>query len=54
MERYGIKESERAYRANFYLHGVWAVIQAWLRNGCKEDPEELSNIILGCLNITNN
>lgn len=51
MERYGIKESERAYRTNFYLNGVWAIIQTWIKNGCKENPEELVKIILGCLNI---
>ena len=49
--RFNVPEKERKYRMNFYLSGLGAVIMEWVKNDCKEDVEEIANIMISCLHI---
>lgn len=33
------------YHTEFFLSGITAVVKKWLNSGCKETPEEMSDII---------
>ena len=49
MERYGIDEKERKYMTAFYIRGIIAVIEEWLKNDCQDSIEEVVSIILKCV-----
>lgn len=34
------------YHIEFFRAGLNAIIKKWLNNGCKETPEEMSNILI--------
>ena len=36
LSRYGITESDKEYTLIFYITGMYSVIMAWIKNGCKE------------------
>ncbi len=49
LERYGVEESERSYIMAFYIRGLMAVIDVWLKNDCAEPIEKLIPIIRKCI-----
>lgn len=48
MERYGIDEKERKYISVFYIRGIVAIVEEWLRNDCQDSIEEVVDIIIKC------
>ena len=50
MERFNIPENERKYLSSYYVHGIISIIEIWLKNGCKDDIEQLIKIIIKCVN----
>jgi len=34
------------YHAEFFKAGITAIIKKWLSNGCKESPEDITNVIV--------
>lgn len=49
MERYDIAEKERKYMTAFYVRGIVAVIEEWLKSDCQDSIEEVVGIILKCV-----
>ncbi len=49
LERYGVAEQERAYIIAFYIRGLVAVIDIWLKNDCTEPIEQIIAIIQKCI-----
>lgn len=49
MERYGIVEKERRYITAFYIKGIVAIVEEWLKNDCQDSIEEMINIITKCV-----
>ncbi len=49
MEKQKIPVAKRKYLIKFYIHGILAVIQEWLHQGCKEPMEDIVTIILQCV-----
>lgn len=45
MDRYGVPQDKRVYYNAFFLNGMIAVIKEWVRQNCKDSPEEVSDII---------
>ena len=47
----GIKDFSQKVRFHFLygLHGLWGIADNWLRNGCRESPEELAQYIISFL-----
>ena len=49
MEKRKIPVAKRKYLIKFYIHGILAVTQEWLHQGCKEPMEDIITIILQCV-----
>lgn len=49
LERYQVAESERAYIMAFYIHGLTAIIDEWIKNDCTETIEKIIHIIQNCI-----
>ncbi len=51
LVRFNVPEKERKYRISFSLNGISAVIMDWVKGDCKESVEEMTEILIKCLNI---
>lgn len=49
MRRFGVGEREGKYRMTFYLNGMFAVISEWIKGGCVESPEDISEFIISSI-----
>ena len=49
MARFDIPEKERSYTIAYYINGIWAIIQEWIKNDCKESVEQIIGIIEDCV-----
>lgn len=45
FDRLRVPEHERGYIAAFYVHGLMAIVNEWLRRGCVEPVEEIAAIM---------
>lgn len=46
MERLGVEKGRREYLLAFYIHGIIAIAEQWLKNDCKESIDEICDIII--------
>ncbi|MGM9666076.1 MAG: TetR/AcrR family transcriptional regulator [Eubacteriales bacterium] len=53
MERFKIPASERKYYVSFYLHGLIAVVNEWLKDDCKDSVEHITELCIRLSNIPN-
>lgn len=53
MERMGFPVSERTYIIAFYINGIVAIIQEWLKSNCQDSIDNITNIIIKCTNTFN-
>lgn len=55
LERFGYPSEQRAFVTSFYVHGLFAVVQDWIRSGCETPIDEMVRIIKTCVqpNVTN-
>ena len=49
LERFQYPVSDRNYVIRFYLTGINAVVNQWLKDGCQKSVEEVSRIIHSCI-----
>lgn len=49
LARFGVPERERRYRAIFYLTGITAVVQEWVKHDCIDDAEYVAELITKCV-----
>ncbi len=49
MERLGVEESRREYMLTFYIHGIVAIVEQWIKNDCRESIDEICEIIIHCV-----
>ena len=49
LERYQYPKEDREYIMMYYLSGITAVINEWIKEGCEKDISILSNIIRKCI-----
>lgn len=50
LSKHDIKNSNQInYMAQYYLMGVTAITNAWVKNDCKESVEEICKIIINCV-----
>ncbi len=47
--RFRVPEGDQEYMMAFYLHGVIAVVERWLENGCQEAEERVTRILMQCI-----
>ena len=49
MEKFQIPQKERKYRLVYYIHGLMAVIEQWLKTDCCDSIEQISCIMIKCV-----
>lgn len=49
FSKFNISEKERKYFSEYYINGVYAIIEEWIKEGCKEEVEFISNVIIKCV-----
>ena len=47
--RFGVNEKTAHYMIAYYLNGVTAIVNEWIKNGCKDDVEYIEKIIIDCV-----
>ena len=50
LKRFHIEESERKYFSTYFIHGIYAIIEEWIKDKCQEDIDKICNIIIKCVN----
>lgn len=48
LERFGYPSEQQAYVTSFYVHGLSAVVQDWIRSGCETPIDEMVRVIKTC------
>lgn len=49
LARFGVPESERVYQMAFYINGLTAITNEWLKNDCDYPVEEVARIMRSCV-----
>ncbi len=49
LERYGVPEKNRAYIMTFYIHGLMAIVEEWLKNSCTDSVEYIIEVMQQCV-----
>lgn len=45
LDRYGVQEADRGYLMAFYMKGLMAVIEQWLKNDCRDSVERIAGLM---------
>ena len=48
LERFHVPPEDRAYMMSFYISGLIAVINEWLKNDCKDPVEHIISVMQTC------
>lgn len=51
MDRFEIPIEKRKYILTFYIHGIMAIINEWIKNDCDDQIEKIQNIIIECIKV---
>lgn len=46
LERFGVEQCERNYILAYHISGMHAVIIEWIKNGCKESVQYISDLLI--------
>ncbi len=49
MRRFGIPEGDMPYYAAFYLRGLMAIVEEWLRSDCSRSDAEIAELLITCI-----
>lgn len=49
LERFAVPAEERHYHMMFYLKGITAIVEEWVRNGCKDSVEHMITVLQHCI-----
>lgn len=49
LMKFGVPSEFRAYYMAYYIEGIAAIIKEWLRNGCREQVEDIAAVIEECV-----
>lgn len=49
FDRYHFPDWEKKYRISFYINGIWAVIEEWLRSDCSDEIEKIMQLLMSCV-----
>lgn len=49
LDRYGVSEKEKPYLVKFYINGLIAIVNEWIKNDCRESIDEIIGIINTCM-----
>ena len=49
LDKFGVPKQNQEYVFAYYMHGVLAIIETWLKNGCARDVDDMIRLIIDCL-----
>ena len=49
FRRFDIKENQQKYFSAYYINGIYAIINEWVQDGCKDDINLILNVIMECV-----
>lgn len=49
FKSFGIDDKESKYISAYYINGVYAIIDEWIKGGCVEDESDVCNLIIKCV-----
>lgn len=49
LDKFNIPTKKRKYMLNFYLNGIMGIIMEWTINDCKDNIDDIINIIIECV-----
>lgn len=54
LDRFHVSQKERNYLIAFYIHGIIAIIEAWINTDCKDSINDIESIIIKCVGVNTN
>lgn len=51
LDRFGVAQKDRPYLMAFYVHGLMAIVEQWLANGCGDSIEHVVAVIETCVQV---
>lgn len=54
LERFHVAEADRDYLLSFYIHGLMAVINTWLKQDCADSVEHIASVMMQCVQQPHN
>ena len=49
MRRFDVPEGDMPYYAAFYLRGLMAIVEEWLRSDCSRSDAEIAELLITCI-----
>ena len=49
LDKYDVPDNKKKYVLQFYINGIMSIIKEWTINDCKEEIEDIINIIIECV-----
>lgn len=49
FDRFGVPESDRHYKALYYINGIVSVVGEWIKNGCSDSLDRMAALIQDCV-----
>lgn len=49
LDRFGVAQKDRPYLMAFYVHGLMAIVEQWLADGCGDSIEHVMAMIQTCV-----
>lgn len=53
MDRFNVPEKKKKYILNFYIYGIMAIIDEWIKDNCNESIDIIEKYILDCIKAYN-
>ncbi len=50
FKKFGIDEKSEKYMIQYYINGITAIINEWIKNGCSDPIEFIEDMIIKCVN----
>ncbi len=52
LSRFGVNEKDANYIISYYINGITAIINEWIKSGCTDSIEHIENLIIKCIHKT--
>ena len=49
LARFSVPQKNRSYMMRFYLSGITAIVMEWLNGNCREELDQIADIIMECV-----
>ena len=49
LKNFGVDDIESKYISAYYINGTYAIIDEWIKNGCREETADICDLIIKCV-----